>query len=116
MKNTTTYLSLAIVAALHLNVSAQQNYDTDTFENYVADQEVQESLNNAQEVLCQIANMGTEDLATMGHTKPLSHLPCAQLQAVALVQLTALLRRPQSVLNLRPQQQLAPLVMRLLQL
>ena len=69
MKNTTTYLSLAIVAALHLNVSAQQNYDTDTFENYVADQEVQESLNNAQEVLCQIANMGTEDLANDGAYK-----------------------------------------------
>ena len=69
MKNTTTYLSLAIVAALHLNVSAQQNYDTDTFENYVADQEVQESLNNAQEILCQIANMGTEDLANDGAYK-----------------------------------------------
>ena len=50
MKNINKLAYLTALLILPFFVGAQQNYDTDTFENYVADQEVQESLNNAQEV------------------------------------------------------------------
>ena len=69
MKNINKLAYLTLLSTLPFFVGAQQNYDTDTFENYVADQEVQESLNNAQEVLCQIANMGTKELANDGAFK-----------------------------------------------
>ena len=69
MKNINKLAYLTALLILPFFVGAQQNYDTDTFENYVADQEVQESLNNAQEVLCQIANMGTKELANDGAFK-----------------------------------------------
>ena len=69
MKNINKLAYLPALLILPFFVGAQQNYDTDTFENYVADQEVQESLNNAQEVLCQIANMGTKELANDGAFK-----------------------------------------------
>jgi hypothetical protein len=74
--NKLTYLTLLISPFF---VAAQQNYDTDEFENFVADQEVQQSLNNAQEILCKIANMGTKDLANDGPYKATQTLTlCSQ--------------------------------------
>ena len=69
MKNINKLAYLPALLILPFFVGAQQSYDTDTFENYVADQEVQESLNSAQEVLCQIANMGTKELVNDGAYK-----------------------------------------------
>jgi len=43
-----------------------QNYETDEFENFVADQNVQSALSAAQEVLCKVANLGTEELVNDG--------------------------------------------------
>ena len=43
-----------------------QNYETDRFENYVADQDVQAAIKNAQEILCQVANLGTKSLVNDG--------------------------------------------------
>ncbi|MBT7276857.1 MAG: hypothetical protein HN886_10440, partial [Woeseiaceae bacterium] len=79
MKNINKLAYLTALLILPFFVGAQQNYDTDTFENYVADQEVQESLNSAQEVLCQIANMGTKELANDGPYKATQALDlCSQ--------------------------------------
>ena len=74
--NKLTYLTLLLVPCF---ASAQQNYDPDTFENFVADQEIQQSLNDAQETLCQIANMGTKELANDGAYKATQTLTlCSQ--------------------------------------
>ncbi|MDA8958366.1 hypothetical protein N9H72_02785, partial [Gammaproteobacteria bacterium] len=79
MKNINKLAYLTALIILPFFVGAQQNYDTDTFENYVADQEVQESLNNAQEILCSIANMGTKELANDGAYKATQALDlCSQ--------------------------------------
>ena len=79
MKNTNKLAYLTALSILPFFLGAQENYDTDTFENYVADQEVQESLNNAQETLCQIANMGTKELANDGAYKATQSLNlCSQ--------------------------------------
>jgi len=79
MKNINKLAYLTALIILPFFVGAQQNYDTDTFENYVADQEVQESLNNAQEILCSIANMGTKELANDGPYKATQALDlCSQ--------------------------------------
>ncbi len=75
--NKLTYLTALLIVPCFL--VAQENYDTDTFENFVADQEIQQSLNDAQETLCQIANMGTKDLANDGAYKATQTLTlCSQ--------------------------------------
>jgi hypothetical protein len=75
--NKLTYLTALLIVPCF--VVAQENYDTDTFENFVADQEIQQSLNDAQETLCQIANMGTKDLANDGAYKATQTLTlCSQ--------------------------------------
>ena len=74
--NKLAYFALLLVPTFAF---AQQNYDTDTFENFVADQEIQQSLNDAQETLCQIANMGTKELANDGAYKATQTLTlCSQ--------------------------------------
>ena len=79
MKNKNKLAYLTVLSILPFLLGAQENYDTDTFENYVADQEVQESLNEAQETLCKIANMGTKELANDGAYKATQTLDlCSQ--------------------------------------
>ena len=62
------YSSLIIIFS-NISISQETAYETDLFENYISGQGANESLALASQIICYMANIGTETLANAGNYK-----------------------------------------------
>ena len=62
------YTTLIIIFS-NISISQETAYETDLFENYISGQGANESLALASQIICYMANIGTETLANAGNYK-----------------------------------------------
>ena len=67
-----------------ISISVSADYDSDKFNNYISEQGVNEVLKEAQEIICIVGKLGTEQLASDGSYKAILYADlCEQTSATA---------------------------------